>query len=57
MGKEPKAMREIHKIQERIHSEQKDMTDKEKLEAIRKEAEDARHKFGLKVRKAKLKVS
>ncbi len=53
MKKEAKPMLEIHKIQERIYEEQKSMTDKEKLEAIQKEAEEARKKYGLKIRKRK----
>ncbi|MEW5707091.1 MAG: hypothetical protein AB1743_09915 [Actinomycetota bacterium] len=52
MIKEPKAMREIHEIQERIYSEQRGMTDKEKLIAIKREAEEARHKLGLEIKKS-----
>ena len=53
MGKEPRPMREIHEIQEKIYEEQKNLTDKEKLERIHKEAEEAEKKFGLKLRKRK----
>lgn len=52
MFKEPKPMREIHAIQEAIYEEQKNMTDKEKLFAIHKEAEEFKKKYGLTLRKA-----
>lgn len=48
---EARPMREIHEIQERIYEEQKSMTDKEKIEAVHKEAEDVRKKYGLKIKK------
>ena len=51
MGKEPKPMREIHDIQEKIYEEQKYMTPKEKLEVIHKEVEEARKKYGIKIKK------
>ena len=46
MFKEPKPMREIHKIQEELYKEQKKMTDKEKLAALHREAEEAEKKYG-----------
>lgn len=51
MLKEPRPMREIHKIQEKIYKEQKNMTDKEKLEALHREAEEAEKKYGLSLKK------
>ena len=53
MRKEPSAMREIHDIQEKIYEEQKYMTPKEKLEAIHKEVEEAREKYGIKMKKGR----
>lgn len=44
-------MREIHEIQEQIYEDQKSMTDKEKIEAIQKEAAEARKTLGLKIKK------
>ncbi len=51
MYKEPRPMREIHEIQEKIYEEQKNMTDKEKLAAIHREAEEATKKYGFILRK------
>jgi len=51
MFKEPKPMREIHKIQEGLYEEQKKMTDKEKLAALHREAEEAEKKYGFSLRK------
>ena len=48
--KEPRAMRDIHKIQERIYEEQKNMTDEEKLEALHREVEEAEKKYSFKLR-------
>ena len=47
---EPKAMREVHEIQEKIYDEEKKMSDKRKLEALHSEAEAAKRKFGLRFR-------
>lgn len=44
-------MREIHKIQEELYKEQKKMTDKEKLAALHREAEEAEKKYGFSLRK------
>ncbi|MFQ5965709.1 MAG: hypothetical protein ACE5KZ_15660 [Candidatus Scalinduaceae bacterium] len=57
MGNEVNPMREIHEIQERIYEEQKCMTNKEKKEALHKEAKEARKKFGLKIKKRESSVS
>ncbi len=51
MYKEPKPMKEIHEIQEKIYEEMKNMTDKEKIETIRREVEKTEKKYGLKLRK------
>lgn len=51
MYKEPRPMREIHEIQEKIYEEQKNMADKEKIAAIHREAEEAVKKYGLNLRK------
>lgn len=52
MLKEPKPMREIHEIQEKLYEERKRMSRKEKLAAIHREAEEAKKKYGLVLRKA-----
>ena len=52
MFKEPKPMREIHEIQEKIYEEHKNLTSKEKLVAINRESEEAVKKYGLNLRKA-----
>ena len=52
MFKEPKAMREIHEIQEKIYEEQKKMTNGEKLAALHRESKEAAEKYGLFLRKA-----
>ncbi len=48
---EPNAMKEIHKIQEKIYEEQKNMSNKEKLDALHKETEDFEKKWGINLRK------
>ncbi len=50
MFKEPRPMREIHAIQERIHEEEKNLTDREKLNRLHKEAEEVKKRWGLKLR-------
>ncbi len=57
MRKETKPMREIHEIQEKIYDEQRQMTDKEKIEAIHREDEEARKRYGLKIKKRVKEVS
>ena len=47
---EPKAMREVHEIQEKIYEDQKRMNDKLKLETFHAEAEEAKRKLGLNLR-------
>lgn len=52
MYKEPKPMREIHKIQERIHDEMKRLTPKEKMSAIRQAARQTENRYGIRLRKS-----
>ena len=47
---EPKAMRTVHEIQEKIYEEQKKMSDNKKLESLHTEAEEAKRKLGLRLR-------
>ena len=54
---EPKAMREIHEIQEKIYEEEKGMNAEEKIKVLHKEAEEARKKYGLKIKKRVSKVA
>ena len=51
MYKEPKAMREIHKIQEQLYEERRGLSDKEVIEKIRKEAEEVIEQYDLKFKK------
>ena len=52
MYKEPEAMREIHRIREKMYEETKGMTVKEYLNYIHKAAKAAEKKYGLKLKKA-----
>ena len=54
MHKEPRPMREIHKIQEMIYEEEKDLTNKERLKRLHKEAEAAKQRLGLHLKAASL---
>ena len=47
MFREPKPLRQIHKIQEAIYKEEKNLTSKERIIKIRKEADALRRKFKL----------
>lgn len=51
MFREPKPMKEIHDIQEFLYKKQKKMTDKEKLAALHREAEEVEKKYGLFLKK------
>ncbi len=51
MLKEPRPMREIHEIQEKLYEERKKMSGKEKIAAIHREAEEAEKEYGLALRK------
>ena len=57
MFEEPKAMQEIHRIQEQLYEERKGLSDKEVLEKIRKEAENVIKKYGLKFKKRKVRFA
>jgi len=46
MLNEPRPMREIHQIQEKIYEEHKNMSTLEELEAIRRSAEEAEKSAG-----------
>jgi len=48
MPREPKPMREIHEIQERLHEERRGWTDEQLLEAYRRRAQEAKER-GLRV--------
>ena len=54
MYKEPKAMQEIHKIQEQLYKETIGLSDEEIIEKYRKEAEEVKKKYGLKLKKPKV---
>lgn len=47
MFREPKSLREIHKIQEQIYREEKGLTDKQVIEKTRREVEAVKKKYGL----------
>jgi len=47
---EPKAMREIHEIRERIYEETKDMTPEERTAHTRAEAQELLARYGMKVK-------
>lgn len=51
MHKEPEAMRQIHEIQEKIYEKTKNMTKEEFLKYVHKSAEEAKKKYGIKLRK------
>jgi hypothetical protein len=52
---EPRAMREIHEIRERIYEETKDMTQAERAALTRREAQEMIDKYGLKVKRPERK--
>lgn len=49
MTNEPRAMKEIHDIREKIYEDTKHMTPEEQTEFTRKEAQALIKKFGLKI--------
>ena len=51
MYKEPRPMREIHEIQERLYEEEKGLSGKERIAKIHKEAREVIEKYGLKFKK------
>lgn len=50
MFKEPKAMREIHKIQEKLYEERKGLTAEQEIRLIKDNARKIREKYGIKSR-------
>lgn len=50
MRKEPKPMREIHQIQERIFDKEKNLSSRERIRKLRKEAAEVIKKYGLKIK-------
>ena len=48
MFKEPKAMREIHKIQEKLYEERKGLTAEQEIRLIRDNAQKMKEKYGIK---------
>jgi len=55
--REPKSMQEIHEIMERLHDKRKKMSRKEVVEDIHRGAVGLIKRYGLKIKKASLKVS
>jgi hypothetical protein len=52
---EPRAMREIHEIRDRIYEETKGMTQAERAALTRREAQEMIDKYGLKVKRPERK--
>lgn len=52
MRKEPKPMREIHQIQERIFDKEKKLTSGQRIRKLHKEAAAVIKKYGLKIKTA-----
>ena len=48
---EPRAMKEIHDIRLQIYEETKDMSPEERVELVRREAQEMIEKHGLKVKR------
>ena len=44
---EPKPMQEIHEIREKLYEENKNLTHKEHIDKVHKEAEEIKKKYGL----------
>ena len=51
MYKEPKAMREIHEIREKLYEEGKKLSTEELIAKVHREAEEAKEKYGFKFKK------
>jgi len=54
--KEPKAMREIHEIMEKIYEEEKHLTPEERVKKIHEESEKFLKETGLKLRRPERKI-
>ncbi len=52
MPNEPKAIREIHAIREKLYDETKNMTPEEHTAYYRRKAEEAAEKHGLKLKRS-----
>ena len=52
MSKEPKPMREIHRIQERFFDKEKNLSSQERLRRLHEEAMEIIRKYGLRVKLA-----
>ncbi len=52
MPKEPKPMREIHKIQERFFNKEKNLSSQERIRKLHEEATGIIRKYGLKIKTA-----
>jgi hypothetical protein len=52
MRKEPKPMREIHQIQERFFDKEKNMSSRQRIRKLHKEAAEIARKYGLKIKTA-----
>jgi cob(I)alamin adenosyltransferase len=50
MYKEPKPMKEIHEIQERLFDKEKDLSSHERIRKLREEAAKIMKKYGLKTK-------
>lgn len=49
--KEPKPMREVHEWRHKIYEETKHLSRKERIERIKRNAEEAAKRYGLKLRR------
>jgi hypothetical protein len=50
MYKEPKPMREIHKFQEKLFNKEKNLSSRERIRNLHKEATGIIKKYGLKIK-------
>ena len=50
MWNEPKALKEIHKIQEEMYEESKNLSDKDLIAKIRRNARTIKKKYGLRLK-------
>ena len=48
MFKEPKAMREIHRIQEKIYEEEKNLTSEQRIQRVKESARKIMKEYGIK---------
>ena len=51
MFKEPKAMQEIHRIQEQLYQERRGLSNREVITRVHKEAEEVKKKYGLRLKR------